>query len=213
MFRFRFITTRNKNRVKSLLHFHGIAIPEVFKEGRWSNRFVHWLDSIELVDPSGKASLQAIVLATKNLRVSVLDITRKIRVLLQTDPYTGNLKLLRSIPGIGLITAMSLLTELESMDRFENFDSLCAYVGLIPSTHSSSENDLTGDITRRGHGVLRTALIESAWMAARLDPALAKSYNGYCKRMEPNKAVTRIAKKLLSRISMCSKTKNLMFIV
>ena len=52
-----------------------------------------------------------------------------------------------------------------------------------------------------GHGVLRSALVESSWIAARMDPALMKSYCEYCQRMEPNEAITRIAKKLLKRIS------------
>ena len=52
-----------------------------------------------------------------------------------------------------------------------------------------------------GHGVLRSALVESSWIAARMDPALMKSYCDYCQRMEPNEAIIRIAKKLLKRIS------------
>jgi transposase len=95
---------------------------------------------------------------------------------------------------------MTLLTELETMSRFSNIDRLCGFIGLVPSTHSSGDKDKVGDITPRGHHVLRNALIESAWVAVRIDPALMKSYHEYCKRMEPNKAIIRIAKKLLSRI-------------
>src|ERR1035438_1691408 len=109
--------------------------------------------------------------------------------------------LLISVAGVGFITAISILTELENINRFGNIDSLCGFVGLVPSKHSSGEKDRTGDITNRGHNVLRHALIESAWVAARLDPVLLKSYISYCKRMEPNKAIIRIAKKLLNRIS------------
>ncbi len=198
--------TRNKNRVKSYLHFHGIAIPEAFKDSRWSNRFIIWLEGLKLGEQSGTYSLQAIVTTTKYLRTSTLEITGKIKSLSQTDNYLEDVKLLKGIPGIGLITAMTILTELETMDRFEKFDNLCGYIGLIPSTHSSGEKDVIGDITRRGHGVLRAALIESAWIAARLDPALSKSYHDYCKRMESNKAIIRIAKKLLSRIRFVLKT-------
>ena len=66
---------------------------------------------------------------------------------------------------------------------------------------------MVGGITRRGHSFLRSAIIESAWMAARIDPALTKSYHDYCKRMEPNKAIIRIARKLLSRIRYVLKNK------
>jgi transposase len=112
-----------------------------------------------------------------------------------------------SIPGIGLLTAMIILTELETMDRFSNMDQLCAYIGFIPSTKSSGDDDKLGGITPRGHNVLRSAIIESAWIAVRTDPALIKSYHDYCKRMEPNKAIIRISKKLLSRIRYVLKNK------
>ena len=199
---------RNKNRIKSFLHFHGIEIPVTFSSKTWSKRFIHWLDNIKMQEKSGKYSLEAIVTSSKNLRVSVLQVTRQIKELSKTKEYEEQVTLLRSIPGIGLLTAMIILTELETINRFENFDKLCGSIGIIPSTHSSGDNDVIGGITPRGHSVLRKAIIESAWIAARIDPALTKSYHDYCKRMEPNKAIVRIAKKLLSRIRYVLKNKH-----
>lgn len=197
---------RNKNRIKSFLHFHGIEIPSSFSKS-WSKHFVNWLDNISLPEKSGRYSLDAIVTSSKNLRISVLQVTRQIKELAATKEYKEQTTLLQSIPGIGLLTAMTILTELETINRFENFDKLCGFIGLIPSTHSSGDNDVVGDITPRGHSILRRAIIESAWIAARIDPALTKSYHDYCKRMEPNKAIIRIAKKLLSRIRYVLKNK------
>lgn len=199
---------RNKNRTKSFLYFHGIEIPASFSaQARWSKRFVNWLNNIDTLEPSGKQSLQAIVASSTNLRLSVLQITRQITLLSRTEAYAEQVVLLRSIPGIGLLTAMAILTELETINRFESFDKLCGFIGLIPSTSSSGDKDIIGNMTRRGHSVLRSAIIESAWVAVRLDPVLIKSYNDYCKRMEPNKAIVRIAKKLLSRIRYVLKNK------
>jgi transposase len=95
---------------------------------------------------------------------------------------------------------MIILTELETINRFRNIDKMCGYIGLVPSTKSSGEKEKTGDITPRGHNVLRTAIIESSWTAIRNDPSLMKSYLSYIKRMDENKAIIKIAKKLLSRI-------------
>lgn len=200
--------TRNKNRTKSFLYFHGIDIPESFsKQNVWSKNFITWLNSIDMQEKSGKDALNAIVGASIDLRASVLRVTKQINELSKTKEYQEQVTLLRSIPGIGLLTAMTILTELETINRFESFDKLCGFIGLIPSTNSSGDNDIVGDITRRGHSVLRSAIIESAWIAARLDPALTKSYHDYCKRMEPNKAIVRIAKKLLNRIRYVLKNK------
>ena len=53
----------------------------------------------------------------------------------------------------------------------------------------------------RGNRFVKTAIIESAWVAARVDPVLHMEYIGYCRRMKKNKAIVRIARKLLNRIN------------
>jgi len=193
---------RYKNRIKSFLYFYGINIDDSFSnpQSHWSNRFLMWLESIEIDGGSGKEALQVLISECKNLRASILKITKQIRNLSNTETYQKQVTLLKSVPGIGLLTAMTILTELESIDRFNNIDKMCGYIGLVPSTKSSGEKERTGDITPRGHSVLRTAIIESSWTAIRNDPSLMKSYLSYCKRMESNKAIIKIAKKLLSRI-------------
>jgi transposase len=193
---------RYKNRIKSFLYFYGIEIDESFSnpESHWSNRFMLWLSSLEIDGGSGKEALQVLISECKNLRKSILNVTKLIRQLSRTTAYQENVILLKSIPGIGLLTAMIILTELESIDRFNNLDKMCGYIGLIPSTKSSGEKEKTGDITPRGHNVLRTAIIESSWTAIRNDPSLMKSYLLCCKRMESNKAIIKISRKLLSRV-------------
>jgi transposase len=104
------------------------------------------------------------------------------------------------VPGIAVLTAMKLLTELESIERFKTFTQLCSYIGLVPSTNSSGENEVTSGITPRRNLRLRTALVESSWIAIRNDPALLSAYQRLCKRMPGNRAIIRIARKLLNRI-------------
>lgn len=194
--------TRNKNRIKSFLYFHGIELPERFKSKstHWSKRFISWLRSIEMSEPSAQKSINLIIESSENLRLTVLEATREIRELSQNEIYANQVQLLRSIPGIGLLTAMIFLTELETINRFSNFDKLCSFVGLIPSTNSSGDKENIGELTHRGNNFLRCIIVECAWIAARRDLALNKSYHEYCKRMEPAKAIIRIAKKLLNRI-------------
>jgi transposase len=159
-----------------------------------------WLKGLEMNEPTAKMSIDLFIGEAEHLRAMILGATKTIRELSEKDPYSDQVGLLRGIPGIGPLTAMIILTELETMDRFGNFDKLCSFIGLIPSTHSSGEKETIGEITHRGNSFLRGALVESAWIAARMDPALNISYHNYCKRMEPNKAIIRIARKLLSRI-------------
>jgi len=193
---------RNKNRIKSLLHFYGIKLPERFSspQSHWSKSFMTWLESIEFKEESAAKSLSLRINQCKQLRQGLLEITREIRKLSKTEAYWKRVKLLTSIKGIGLINAMVILTELETIARFKKLDGLCAYIGLIPTTNSTGNNENTGDITPRRHRLLRTLLVEASWVAIRNDPALTMCYANLTKRMEPNKAIIRIAKKLLNRI-------------
>ena len=190
---------KEKTRIKAFLNFNGIEVPEDLQGHHWPKRFIQWLKDLEL-NPSCRKTLDGFLNRLQELHQGKLDAESQVRSLAKSAAYKKNATLLRSIPGVGLITAMMLLTELENMERFKSFDTLCSFVGLVPSTHSSGEKERTGDITPRGHKVLREAVIESAWIAISADPALGITYSKLCKRMRSQKAILRIAKKLLNRI-------------
>ena len=97
--------------------------------------------------------------------------------------------------------------EIEDIKRFKNTDHFAGFIGLVPNHHSSGEKENNGEMTFRGHNTLRSSLIESSWIAARSDPALIMSYHSYAKRMEPNKAIVRIARKVLNRMYFVLKNK------
>lgn len=193
---------RFKNRVKSFLFFYGIEYPEEFYRSstHWSKRFIAWLETLSFEEETAKISLSIYLEQVKSLRATLLNVTREIRKLSKTEDYRENTRLLMTIPGIGLITAMLLLTELEDISRFKSLDQLCSYVGLIPSTSSSGEKESIGEMTPRKHNALRSAIVESSWVAIKHDPALLMCFTNHCKRMESNKAIIRVAKKLLNRI-------------
>lgn len=194
--------TRCKNRSKSILYYYGIKIPENLASVSkyWSKRYTQWLLEIELDTEYASSVLVKMVETVEHLRTKLVEINREIRKLEKTTTFSREISLLRTVPGIGLIMAITILTELNPIQRFENFDSLCSYIGLIPSTNSSGDFDKTGRITRRSNRHLRGMLIESSWAAIRQDPALMLRYSELCQRMAPNKAIVRIAKKLVSRI-------------
>lgn len=201
---------RSKNRIKSMLFFLGVNLPERFSSrgSTWSKPFINWLEELSFENPSAKAGLNAHLDQVRHLRSSILKVTRQIKELAKTSQYQEDARLLISMPGIGLLTAMTLLTELEDISRFKAFEDLCSYVGLVPSTSSSGENEIDTGITPRRNGRLRSALIESAWVAIRNDPALLASYQNLIKRMPGNRAIVRIAKKLLRRMTHVLRKKN-----
>lgn len=194
--------TRFKLRLKSLLYFYGIRFPKEFENSNthWSKRFIKWLREDIVLDTSARQALDLFIKEVENQRILLLEVNKKIRHLCKTKTYKNNIDLLQSIPGIGITSAIVLMTHIETIDRFKNTDYLASYVGLIPNSHSSGESENKGEMTFRGQNHLKAILVESSWVAVRVDPALSLSYNTYIHRMQPNKAIIRIARKLLNRI-------------
>lgn len=192
---------RFKLRIKSFIYFYGIEFPEEFRNQNkhWSNRFTSWLKEIPMKEESGKQALNVLIDEAESQRKLILRVTREIKILGNGHKYKDRVKLLRSIPGIGLISAMFILTEVENMDRFHSAEKFASFIGLIPMSKSSGEKEKIGGITFRSHEILRKTFIESAWIAIRMDPALLMAYQNLIKRMEPNNAIIRIAKKLSNR--------------
>lgn len=193
---------RYKQRIKSILNFHGIDYPIEFESSgsHWSKRFMLWLKTIPMASVSGKQTLDVLIRECESLRANILDTTKKVQALSQEEKYKKNVELIRGIPGIGLITGMTFLTEIDKIERFESSDKLCSFIGLIPTMRGSGEKKGHGGITYRSNHLLRKMLVESSWIAVRHDPALLRSYHEYCKRMEANKAIIRITRKLVNRI-------------
>jgi transposase len=201
--------TRNKNRIKSLLNFFGLQVPEGFYRDQkyWSNRYIDWLAELMFTRESANESIALLVQQVRLLRSNLLTVNKQIRKLAHSEYYQKRVELLMSIPGIGLITAMIILTEIDDILRFDNQEKLAAYVGLVPTSHSSGDKDIHGEMMNRGNKYLKPAIIESAWTAARVDPVLHHKFLGHCKRMKKNKATVRIARALLNRI--CFVLKNM----
>lgn len=193
---------RNKSRIKSFFYRHGVEVPyELDTASRyWSSNFTIWLRTVQLSTDFGHMVIQNMLDTVILLRTKLLEVQKELRRIAKQEEYVQQVKWLISIPGIGLISAMTLLSELESIFRFKSLDKLCSYIGLVPTTNSSSETERVGRITPRSNQNLRGMIIESAWIAIRNDPALALAYSNLCRRMKPNRAIIRIAKKLLNRI-------------
>jgi len=192
--------TRCKNQIKSLLAFYGIPLSPEGIDAYWSKRFLAYLEAQRLRYASGDAVLQTLLVELRMYRQMISETTRRIRTLAEQERYRERVGYLRSVPGISTLTAMTLLTELVDIGRFATSDQLASYVGLAPGSHSSGEADVETGLSHRRNPFLRFVLIESAWIAARHDPALLKAFETLAKRMAKQQAIVRIARKLLNRI-------------
>ena len=161
--------TRCKNQIKAILFFYGIVIPE---DSRWSKRFITWIETVRMEKTSGDLALKAHLEELNHLRQIIANLNRAIGAVSRTEEYRPDVLLLKTVPGISTLTAMTLLTELYDISRFSSLDRLASYTGLTPVIRSSGETEHTLGITYRRNATLRTILIEATWVAVRKDPAL-----------------------------------------
>lgn len=191
---------RCKSRIKSLLYKFGIVIPDTFKKGKWTKAFLIWLKSVRLCFEPADFTLRRMIGQVEYFQLQLLEISRDLRTMLRSESYAPQSSLLMTVPGIGALTALSLLTELGDVKRFRTFYQLNSFIGLCPTEFSSGDSERIGPLTPRHHSMLRSLLVEAAWVAIRLDPAMLLAYNEYKKRMSGKRAIIRIARKMLNRI-------------
>lgn len=193
--------TRIKNRLKSSLYYFGINTPYELEGRRWSGKYIKWLCSIQFNTEYAQYAFND---QTQRLIKLRLDLARVLKTMknmaVQVSSMSPIYKYLLTVPGIGPITAIALLTEIMDINRFKHVDNLVSYIGLSPSLTSSDDQETEHGITCRRNKYLRSMLIEAAWIAASKDPVLTMKFGQLCRRMKKNKAIVHIAKKLVSRI-------------
>ena len=191
---------RCRNRLKSLLKYQGLDIPEQLDKSKWSRNFIKWVEEQAAKDEILQDVILLMLEQIHHLRQLLLKTMKKLRLLMATERYSENVELLVSTPGVGPVTAMLFLMEIGDIRRFKTFDRLNNFVGYYPGSNSSGDKEQDTGISRRKHNALRTAIVESAWQAVRIDPALMEVYQQLCKRMKSSEAIIRIARKLLRRM-------------
>ena len=108
-----------------------------------------------------------------------------------------DLQILLSLPGFGAVLASLLVLEIAGIERFPDPDRLCAYSGLVPSTHSSGGKTWQGRMLAGCNKWLKWAFIEAAWVAVGHDPYCGQLYREHRARgKKANTAITIVARRL-----------------
>jgi len=189
-----------KNKIKHFLYFNDINIPIGFQGTKWNKEFIGWLKQVEFHTEPSTFCLEIYLNLLSSIENQIIECTTKINQLAKQVGIAEKLSLLKSIPGIGTLAGLAILSEIDDINRFKTLDQLSCYVGLVPHMHNSGENERVGGLTVRGNKKLKSILIECSWISIRKDPAMLLAFSKLCGRMQKNKAIIRIAKKLLNRI-------------
>ena len=192
---------RLKNRIKGFLKYYGIRVQEDSAYRHWSGVFLSRLEALCSEPRPGSDTLSITLEALREETRRMETITKKLRMHCQEGEAARIIGLLQTIPGIGPKTAFTLYTELQEIGRFANLDKLNSFLGLIPSTESSGDNEKATGITPRANRALRPLLIEASWVAIRHDPELLRAFSKFASRMKKQAAIVRIARKLAARMA------------
>lgn len=186
---------RCKCRIKGMLNLYGITTAS-----GWSKAFIKRLKELEFDTASGTFAFRTLIQELEHICDLKKQTATRLRSLIKHQRYTDPIKWLFTIPGIGLVTAITFLTEVGDTSRFNRGDQLCNYIGLVPTLHGSGDTLHVGSLTPRKNAHVLTLLIESAWTAVGKDPALMHTYHKLCTRMKSQEAIVRIARKLVARM-------------
>lgn len=152
---------RSRHYVTTFLARRGI----VFREGTpWTRKHRRWLESIlHVLEPEDRWVFGE-YLALLDYKISRRDdLDEQIEAIAFSPAYRPFVDRLRCFRGINTLAAMTLATEIGDWRRFERPQQLMAYLGLVPSEHSSGGREHKGSITKAGNSRCRHVLVQAAW--------------------------------------------------
>ncbi len=176
---------------KSLLRGEGLRL-----NSSDADRLSRKLEAMELPEVL-RQTLTPLIAAMKTLDEQIV-ITDKELERLAADNET--VKRLRTVPGIGIVTATSFVAIIDKVERFETAKQVRMYLGLVPSENSSGERQQRGGLTKAGNRRLRYLLVEASWSLMRSKDVgatkLQKWARGIALRRGKQIAAVAIARKL-----------------
>lgn len=154
------IELKARQRLGAFLLRHG----QVFRgKSRWTQAHWRWLETVKFDSPVQQVVLVEYIEAVKRAQRQVATLETQMREALTDWSLRSVAEALMAMRGIRLVAAMTILAELGDLTRFDTPSELMAYLGVVPSEHSSGQTRRQGRITRTGNGHVRRILIEAAW--------------------------------------------------
>lgn len=169
---------KNKQQINAFLLRHGISFPGKTK---WSKTHRTWLAGIGMPHPAQQIALTEYLDVLENSEARLTRINQQIETFCRSWRLYPVVHALEAMRGISLLSAVTLMAELGDLTRFEHPSQLMAYLGLVPSEHSSGNSVKKGGITKSGNTHARRTLIESAQayrLPARKSAAIRKRQQG-----------------------------------
>jgi len=192
---------------KARQHLQGFLLrhERVYQGPRaWTLAYRRWLTTVRFEHPAQQIVLQDYIHAAQDAETRRDRLTDQIEELLPSWSMAPVVAALQAMRGVALVAAVTVVAEVGDFRRFINPRQLMAYLGLVPSEHSSGGSVRRGGITKAGNALARRVLIEGAWtyrMSARVSRTIDR-------RLEPLSAEIRdIAWK--AQVRLCARYRRL----
>ena len=196
-YRNRLVTTSTmiRNRLQSLLHKHNLLLSEA---GLLDQT---WWDAQKNMSPLEKMQIRQELVLLQEVEKLKDAVDEELQRQSTSTTWGKQALQIMQLPGIGFVVAMTVLSAIGDISRFESAKQLVGYAGIGAGVHDSGKTHKEKKITKKGRRELRWALVEAAWRAVRMSPFWKEEYEKHLKRMrKPNQAIVVIARKLLIAI-------------
>jgi transposase len=164
-----------RQRLKSFLLRHDIRYTG---KRSWTEKHLRWLaDEVRCPSAAQQVVFQEYVNAMTEAKQRLLRLNEQIEYFVKQWRLYPVVMALMSMRGVQMIVAVTVVSELGDLSRFENPKQLMSFLGLTPSEYSSGGRTSRGRITKTGNGHVRRILIEAAWCyryPAKVSPEIQK---------------------------------------
>ena len=151
---------RAKQRVVHFLHRRGMRYTA---GNNWTGRYRRWLKERKLEHAIEQETLQGYYARVTELEEHCYQMAARVEELAEEPRYREPVRQLNAFKGVKTLTALSFIVEIGDFRRFATAEEFMAFLGLVPSEHSSGNKRRQGGITKAGNSHLRKLLVQSGW--------------------------------------------------
>lgn len=189
--------TKVRNSIRSILQREGIDLPAGWQG--WTTAMLDTLQSYADPDPQPtelwRFALHLELHALADVDRILAQVTKRLDAHAR---QSADIALLRTIPGVGPRTAEAMVAYIGDPMRFQNGKQVAASLGLVPRQFESGDMQRMGRITKRGNTLVRTLLVEVAWLGRQVNPVLATIFDRIARgtRVRRKAAAVAVARRL-----------------
>ena len=168
----------SKQQLLSFLLRHGLRYTN---GGYWTKRHRRWINELRRFKfPHQQIAFEELQRTITQIETRIGTLNQTIETAIKDWRFAAVVDALRALRGVNTTVAATVVAEIGDISRFENPRQLMAWLGLVPSEHSSGSSIRRGRLTKTGNALARTMLVEASWSYRHP----AKEGHPYLKRSE-----------------------------